>query len=504
MQIPDGFNFKTHEGVTININDSEGDALYEVFTQFRSPNPQTPDSLQLNYDEVIKDDIIYNFKFSGFTQNGVLEQRISVPTYSNEVFIRRKGPEGYTEYTEYISNGNVTLNHSKSLANKGDSYHNTGVTYLSSTLTSDVFVNGNVMMAAGLNSNGFDLEVTGTLTISGNINLAGTTSVTCEDLYLSGTTNLNSGSFHADKVTISGWLNGPGYVYYCTSKVFSGGQNNNQGSNVFQQQCGTDSDGDGVLDADDAYPNDSDKAYQIYSPSPSGYATILYEDLWPSFGDYDFNDVAFRYRSLVITNAQNQAVQVDLICDVKNSNATFINGIGIEFTGVDPTAIGSVTGPIYSQGYISNNSNGTESGQDNAVVIITDNADNLLSQITVSIDLSSPISTSSLGESPFNPFIISDQNRAREIHLPSKPLTTLGSSSYENGGVNSDPTGNFISTQGYSWALSFLEDVPTPKESVRISNAYNYFESWATSGGINNVDWYKNTSGNRNSSLLDE
>ncbi len=504
LNIPDGFDFKTHEVVTVNINDTEGDAFYEVFGQYRAPNPQIADSLQLNFDEVRKDDKIYNFKFSGTTQNGLLTQKIAIPTYADEIFIRRKGSEGYTEYIEVISNKSVSVTHSKSLANKGDSYHNTGTTYLSSNLTGDVFVNGNVMMASGLNSNGFDLEVTGTLTVSGTTNLGSTSTVTSENLFLSGTTNLNGGSFHADNVTISGYLNGPGYVYYCTSKVFSGWKINNQSSNIFQQQCGTDSDGDGVLDVDDAYPDDSDKAYQIFSPSPSDYALILYEDLWPSYGDYDFNDVSLRYRTLVITNADNQVVQVDIICNVKNSAANFVNGIGIEFTGVDPASIGSVTGPIYTQGYIVNNANGTESGQDDAVVILTDNADNLLTQTTISIEFSTPISTASLGESPFNTFIISDQNRSREIHLPNQSLTSLGSSSYENGGVNSDPTGNFISTQGYSWALSFLEDIPTPKESVRISNAYSYFESWATSGGTTNTDWYKDEPGNRNSSLLDE
>ena len=57
LQIPDGFDFKTHEKVHININDLKGDALYQVFTESRKYNPQIPDSLQINYDEVVKDDV---------------------------------------------------------------------------------------------------------------------------------------------------------------------------------------------------------------------------------------------------------------------------------------------------------------------------------------------------------------------------------------------------------------------------------------------------------------
>jgi LruC domain-containing protein len=40
--------------------------------------------------------------------------------------------------------------------------------------------------------------------------------------------------------------------------------------------------------------------------------TIAFEDLWPSYGDYDFNDVALNYQVILKLNAQNLAVQMDL------------------------------------------------------------------------------------------------------------------------------------------------------------------------------------------------
>jgi LruC domain-containing protein len=58
--------------------------------------------------------------------------------------------------------------------------------------------------------------------------------------------------------------------------------------------------------------------------------TIAFEDLWPSYGDYDFNDVALNYQVILKLNAQNLAVQMDLICNVKSNGAGFTNGIGIE------------------------------------------------------------------------------------------------------------------------------------------------------------------------------
>jgi len=504
LETLDGFDFKTHGVISIKINDSEEDAYYEIYSQFKSLDSQLPDSLQLNYDEVKKDNIVYNFKSSGMTQNGYLEQNISIPNYADKVFIRRKGAEGFTDYVEPIINQSVLLNHNNISTDSWNSEQPKSWTTLQSPLSGNIFVNGNAWIAGDLNTNGFDLEVTGNLIISGNTNLAATSSVSATNITTSGKVNLNGGLIYTDQITNSGGINGPGYIYYCSSYTITGNVNNNQSNSVLQQQCGNDSDADGVADIDDAYPDDSTKAYQIFSPSPSEYGLLLFEDLWPSFGDYDFNDVPLRYRSLVITNAQNQAVQIDFICDVKSATSGFTNGIGIEYVGLNPSNIQSVTGPIYTEGYITNNDNGTEAGQDNAVIIFTDNADNLLTQTTISIVLSSPISTDLVSASNFNPFIISDQNRAREIHLANKPSTSLGSSAIDNGGINSDPSGNFISSQGFSWGLSFLEDIPTPKEAVRISDAYNFFIPWAASGGENNKDWYKDLPGLRNLSLLNE
>lgn len=504
LQIPDGFDFKTHEMVSIKINDSEEDALYEVYSQYRSLDSQLPDSLQLNYDEVKKNNIVYNFKFSGMTQNGYLEKSIAIPTYAKKVFIRRKSREGFIDYVELINNKNVLLNHNKSASKSGVSKQQKSFTIVTSPLSEDVFVNGNAIISGGLNTNGFDLEVSGNLTVSGPTNLAATSNLSATNILISGNVNLNGGLIYTDQITISGNLNGSGYIYYCTSYTITGNTNHNQVDSVLQQQCGNDSDGDGVADVDDSYPDDPTKAYQIFSPSPSEYGLLLFEDLWPSFGDYDFNDVSLRYKSLIITNAQNQAVQIDFTCDIKSSTAGFTNGIGVEYIGLNPSRVQSITGPILTEGYITNNSNGTESGQDNTVVIFTDNADNLLTQTTISILLTSPTSTDLISTSNFNPFIISNQNRNREIHLPNKPSTSLGTSAIDNGGVNSDPNGNFISSQGFSWALSFLEDIPTPKETVRITDAYNLFNSWAISGGETDEDWYKDLPGHRNSSLLEE
>merc|ERR1711879_138237 len=53
-----------------------------------------------------------------------------------------------------------------------------------------------------------------------------------------------------------------------------------------------DADGDGISDVFDDFPNDPSKAFHTNNYSNS---TLVFEDLWPQKGDYDFNDMVIDY-----------------------------------------------------------------------------------------------------------------------------------------------------------------------------------------------------------------
>lgn len=264
----------------------------------------------------------------------------------------------------------------------------------------------------------------------------------------------------------------------------------------------TDTDGDGILDRDDSYPSDPDKAFEVFTPSKYGKGTIAFEDLWPSNGDYDFNDLALNYQAIAILNSNNLVVQVDFICRIKSNSAGYTNGIGIQIDGLDSSQIENVVGTVYSENYINLKENNTEDNQNKAVIIFTDNADNLLSENTISIIFNEPLSTETIGAAPFNPFIISNMIRENEIHLPYYSTTDLGDNLISVSGLNNDANGDYISDNGYPWAISIIHDFKVPKESIRINDAYNFFTNWATSGGLEFKDWYKDNPGFRNDNLL--
>uniref|UniRef100_UPI0030EE1F60 LruC domain-containing protein n=1 Tax=uncultured Cyclobacterium sp. TaxID=453820 RepID=UPI0030EE1F60 len=153
----------------------------------------------------------------------------------------------------------------------------------------------------------------------------------------------------------------------------------------------TDSDGDGIKDSDDAYPDDADAAFESFTPSKYGKGTIAFEDLWPSSGDYDFNDAALSYQAIAILNSDNLAVRLEFICNIKANGAGYTNGIGFEIEGLDPSKIASVTGTSLNQGYITTNDNGTEADQENAVIILADDVDNILNETTITVSFNEPI-----------------------------------------------------------------------------------------------------------------
>jgi len=269
-------------------------------------------------------------------------------------------------------------------------------------------------------------------------------------------------------------------------------------------QVDVDTDGDGILDQDDAFPDSADKAFEMFTPSKYGLGTIAFEDLWPSTGDYDFNDVAINYKAIAVLNAQNLAVQLDFIFTVKASGAGYVNGFAIEMEGVSPSLIESISGPILRHDFIKTNSNGTEANQENAVVVFFDDAHYLLSkETTISIKFKQPISTNDLGAAPFNPFIIVNKTRGKEVHLPFRHTTSLGQKSFEIDGVNKDPNGNYVSDSGLPWGISVIHDFKVPKEKISINKSYNFFNQWASSAGNLYQDWYKDNPGYRNTNLLD-
>lgn len=131
-----------------------------------------------------------------------------------------------------------------------------------------------------------------------------------------------------------------------------------------------DTDGDGILDGDDNFPDDAEKAFEVFTPSNYGFGTVAFEDLWPYSGDYDFNDVAVNYKVIAAQNAANGMVQVAFNSTVKSNGPSFVNAFAIGFEKLSPSKIAYVSGQVLGQNDIKLDANGTEANQKNTVVVL--------------------------------------------------------------------------------------------------------------------------------------
>lgn len=104
-----------------------------------------------------------------------------------------------------------------------------------------------------------------------------------------------------------------------------------------------DTDKDGVKDSLDEFPLDATRTYSRYYPGKSSWGTLAYEDLWPSKGDYDFNDMLLRYRSREILNANRAVVALEMDFRLDAAGAGHRNGFAINLPSVAANNIQSAT-----------------------------------------------------------------------------------------------------------------------------------------------------------------
>lgn len=279
-----------------------------------------------------------------------------------------------------------------------------------------------------------------------------------------------------------------------------------------------DTDDDGVNNDDDEYPTDPDRAYNNYYPA-TDTSTLAFEDLWPNYGDYDLNDLVIGYKFKIVTNGQNKVVEIFNTLKVRAQGAGLLNGFGYQLEAL-PINIKNVNGVGDQTGY-DITSNGVENNNSKATFIIFKDSHDFMSRwntivgeelcstyvFNVYIEFDkNEISFQQLNISSWNPFMVINSERGKEVHLPNYEPTDLVDQSYF-GTCNDDtqPGINkyYKSNTNLPWAIDIYGKFDYPTETSDISNAYLHFQEWVLSNGSQYQDWWSNKgSGYRNDSLI--
>ncbi len=276
-----------------------------------------------------------------------------------------------------------------------------------------------------------------------------------------------------------------------------------------------DSDGDGIINQLDDYPDDPEVAFTEYTPSELGNGSLAFEDNWPSVGDYDFNDMVVNYRYIFVMNNENKVVRVNLEFNLVAMGATYHNGFGITLP-VSASLISSVSGYEVTRDLVTINEKGLESGQSNTVIIVFDDAfDHMGNQeivntvvggnsapaklFDIEIEFIEPIDATLLQTSEFNPFIFINGDRTRELHLSGGAPTDLFDTSFFGQMDDDSNTSNrkYRNRNNAPWAIDVLHSFRYPRERNRIDEGYTRFMNWASSNGDSYRDWYTDAPNNR-------
>ncbi len=289
---------------------------------------------------------------------------------------------------------------------------------------------------------------------------------------------------------------------------------------------GQDADNDSVPDGQDDYPDDGERAFNNYYPGEHTHGYLAFEDKWSTKGDYDFNDLVVSYRINQITNADGNVKDIVGEFDIKAVGAGYRNGFAFELP-VSPGLVESVSGSQINDNYLRIDRNGVESNQRKAVIPVFDNAwlivqpegDNEFvntergaslqnpDPITVTVTFRNPqnwevwVDRVPFAAPPYNPFLIANRDRGREVHLPDYPPTGLADRDLFGTGHDNSHFGHqrFYETENnLPWALLIPTTWLHPVEKTQITAAYNHFAQWAESEGEEYQNWYLDEDDNLN------
>jgi LruC domain-containing protein len=260
-----------------------------------------------------------------------------------------------------------------------------------------------------------------------------------------------------------------------------------------------------------------------YYPSSSEWATIAFEDNWPSIGDYDFNDLVMNYRIHEYIR-DGEVIRVKLEGQLAAVGASFHNGFAFHLPGVARDSVDE-SAIRFTINDIPQNASPLEADRSQVIAIIANDVWDYVSagedckyyrsekgcgskiqmRFSMTLPMDNAIPTEVMPEFPYDPFLFATEGfehgyvfglppgRAYEIHLPNKaPTEAFRTDFFDRGQDKSEPENNryFVNENGMPWAINVGIEWHYPLEYMDVIFAYPSFASFVENEGRINADWY--------------
>lgn len=267
------------------------------------------------------------------------------------------------------------------------------------------------------------------------------------------------------------------------------------GTVVYGVEDGGDTSYEDVLFCIDANPNEAiqdpdrpviDPDEPEVSETENSYSSFAYEDIWPSGGDYDLNDVIIEYHRSITFDGNNYVSEVkETFKPVQDElAATNNNAFAVQYA---TDQRGAIVLPSGAENETATNS-----------VILFPNAKLVRGQefvITRTFTAGAMKKDAlKVGNSVLNPYIIVSyegvgKDNRTEVHLPKAKATNLANP--DQIGKNADAY--YVNKDGkHPFAISIPGTFTPVTETVPIDKEYPDFEKWVESDGREYTDWYNN------------
>lgn len=275
-----------------------------------------------------------------------------------------------------------------------------------------------------------------------------------------------------------------------------------------------DSDGDGlvdVFDQDSKDPNVAIKVQQTNSNAlksankdeKSNAVYTIFEDLWPSKGDYDFNDLVISTEFDWVRGKSNYIEEINGECEIEWIGAGMQLGLGFELFEVKGTN-------LYYLGEVFTDVSGAERDATvrNGIVVV----DNVHNDGLSTIQFSIKIKEQEFKDFICIPYLFRTKDQSHQVRPFGAPPTQAQDMASFNSKDDMSPsswdwsvgsnfkyplTGQdafYRTPDNLPWGIEFISKQKfTPsKETKTILDAYPKFKTWAESGGTKEKEWYDN------------
>ena len=273
--------------------------------------------------------------------------------------------------------------------------------------------------------------------------------------------------------------------------VSAAGGNQSVGNLLDNFEISCDADGDGIIDRYDDFPNDPNSSFKSYFPS-DGKQIVAFEDLWPSLGDFDFNDLILSNQVEITKDEDGNLIDAKFRVSIDAIGASLDNGIAMMLYNSNSGAFTeNIINEISGDATIDpDNTNGVILTNDVFQTINDRYQNNGVGPDGTPDTLRFTINFNSNAED-FIPelYLFRTNDRGLEIHRSGFPATSTINSDFFN---TYDDAGDYKTSTGLPWGIEILTDeiYKNPREKVDILLAYPEFQLWATSEGAQNTNWY--------------